>query len=163
MDFKDENSKRISTFIERLAQVEFKQSQDYKALLAVQKQLEKIQLISERLIKLDLKLESFSHIINKLEDCDLEIEDSLDAVKKQVDANAASITEHMKEIQRLYQKLDSHYGDIGSKLIDLKETIQSNYLSNESFTKLQRNILWAVISFVGALAINLLIMKLTEK
>ncbi len=68
----------------------------------------------------------------------------------------------MKEIERLYKQIDTTYLDINAKLDLLTASIKEDYLSNASFTKLQRNVLWGAISAAAALIVNYLLAQLSS-
>lgn len=158
MDNKGEGQfNRLSEFINKLATIEVKQSQDYKQIVAIQKKLEALQVINEKLITIDLKIGSLNHIATRLDQQGWEIEDNISSLEKRVDVNSADIANNMKEIKRLYRQIDMTYNDINMKLDSLHTTLKEDYLSNASFTQLQRNILWAIVSFIGVLIINAII------
>lgn len=156
---KNEAFGRVSDLITRLTAIEMKQANDYKSLALVQSKLETLQVISEKLIKIDFGIENLGHIVSKLEQRDGELEDVIDKLRHDVDTNTMNIAETVKELQRVHSRLEGLCGDINTKLDDLKATLDKDYLSNAAFTRLQRNILWAVISFVGALVINFVMNK----
>lgn len=157
------NFNRLSEFINKLTTLEVKREQDCRQLLNIEKKLEVLQTISEKIVGLDLKIESLNHIASKLDQRDWELEDSLAKLDRKVGENTMNISNNVKEIKQLYQRIDSTYADINTKLGELTETIKAEYISNASFTKLQRNILWAVISATGAIALNIALKFLEKK
>lgn len=145
---------QFSDFVNRLTAFETKQAQDYKVITSIQSKIEELQTINERLIRIDLKLESLGHLVNRLEERNWEIDNALTTLEKRIDINTVDVAHSREEIKRLYEQINSTYDDINTKLDKLNTTLKEEYLSNASFTKLQRNILWGVISFAGAILIN---------
>lgn len=148
---------KISDFINKLVVIEARTEQDHHQLELLEKKLEVLQAISEKIIGINLKIESLSHFTTRLEQRDRELEDSLERIDRRVVENASAIANNMNEIKALYQQIDVTYGDIQAKLDDLNKTIKADYLSNASFIRLQRNILWALVSGVGAIVVNILL------
>lgn len=162
MDDKEGHLNRLSDFLHRLTTLEVLQSEGQKDVLELKEKLEALNVISEHLAKIDLKIESFTSSLVRLEEQDTNIEQSFQKTARIASNNANAIKANMKEIQSLYQRIDGTYQDINAKLDDLKATLSHDYLSNATFTRLQRNVLWAVLTFVGALAINV-VLTLLEK
>lgn len=148
---------KLSEFINKLAVIEAKTEQDHHQIELLEKKLEVLQTISEKIVGINLKVESLNHFATRLEQRDRELEDSLQRIDKRVAENALAIANSMNEIKTLYKRIDATYGDIHAKLDDLNQTIKADYLSNASFTRLQRNILWAMVSGVGAITVNILL------
>lgn len=148
---------KLSDFLGKLTEIEIKTSQDHRQLAALEKKLETLQVISERMVAINVKIESLGHVATKLEQRDWGLEESLERIHRRVEENAMGLANTMKEVKGIYQRIDSNYLDIQAKLDSLSSTIRDDYLSNASFTKLQRNILWAFISAIGAIAVNILL------
>lgn len=153
---------KLSEFTERLAKLQAQTSQAAHQIDQVEKRLESLQSISEKIIALQLKLETLDRCIVREERKDNEIENSLSRLERRVTNNSDAIATNMKEIERLYKQIDTTYLDINAKLDLLTANIKEDYLSNASFTKLQRNVLWGVISAAAALIVNYILVQLSS-
>lgn len=153
---------RLSEFVEKLTGLQAQTAQATRQIDQVEKRIEALQSFSEKIIALQLKVEALGHSIAKQEYRDSEIEDSLIRVEMRIVNNSDMIASNMKEIERLYKQIDSTYVDISAKLDLLTANIKDDYLSNASFTKLQRNVLWGAISAAAALFVNFVLMHFTR-
>jgi predicted nucleic acid-binding Zn-ribbon protein len=153
---------RLSEFVEKLTGLQVQATQATRQIDQVEKRLESLQSISEKIVALELKVEALNNSIIREECRDNEIEDSLIRIERRVASNSDAIAHNMKEIERLYKQIDTTYLDINAKLDLLTASIKEDYLSNASFTKLQRNVLWGAISAAAALIVNYLLAQLSS-
>lgn len=157
MDFKEEDLNRVITLLERLKTLEDQQDHLNDSMGLVNQKLEKFYKFSEQLIKISFKLESFSNELSRQAQRDWELDDSINKMNERIHCYGINVTEQMQDIKQLHNILDEYHKEIASHFLELETTLRSDYLSNASFTKLQRNALWAVTSFLGAIILNFII------
>lgn len=156
MDFTEDNLDRLSELLEKIKTLEAQQCS------ICSQQRKKFHDFSEQLVKINVEIENFSREIARQEHRDWELEDSMNKMNERIQCYGMNITEQMQDIKYLHNTLDEYHKEVTNHLLRLETTLRSEYLSNASFTKLQRNALWAVTSFLGAIILNFVVKAFIE-